>query len=64
MPKREAGNKKTDVQREGQKKRDAEKREGGADQKGNRERKSKQQERCLCGRKDDGEGDVLVAGGK
>lgn len=40
----------------------AEKREGGADQKGNRERKKKQQGRCLCGGKDDGEGEVLVAG--
>ena len=40
---------------------DAEERGGGADQKGNRERKEKQLERCLWGGKDDGEGEVLVA---
>lgn len=49
---------------EEEKKKDAVKRGGGADQKGNTERKEKQQGRCLCGSKDDGEGEVLVAGGK
>ena len=44
------------------KKKDEENRGGGADQTLNRERKAKQQGRCLCGRQDDGEGEVLVAG--
>lgn len=46
------------------KKKGGEKERGGADQKGNRERKKKQQGGCLCGGKDDGEGEVLVKEGE